>query len=68
MSLKAFHILFIALSTMLAVGFGVWSVRMYAAAQGGGYMVMGVLSFACAVALLVYGYKFWQKLRHIPLR
>lgn len=63
MSLKAFHILFITLSTLLAFGFGIWSLKSYSADNDTKLMVLGIASFIVAVALIVYGVRFLQKLK-----
>lgn len=65
MSLKAFHILFVTASVLLAVGFGVWSVLFYRAEGGVGYLGMGVLSFVLGGALVAYGVAFVRKLKHV---
>ena len=61
MSLKAFHILFVTVSFLLCVGFGVWAVRQYLADGGFVYLVAGLLSLALCVVLLVYGRWFLNK-------
>jgi len=63
MSLKAFHILFVAVSVMLTVGFGVWGVREYVLRSDRGSLALGLLSFAAAAALVVYGRWFLKKLK-----
>lgn len=63
MSLKAFHVLFIAISIALASGFGIWAVSV----DGWGYIVTGVGSFACAAALIAYQVAFLRKCRKIGL-
>lgn len=65
MSLKAFHVVFVVLSTVLAVGFGLWAIRDYRATGEVASMVLGVLSLCCAGALLVYGRWFLRKLKHV---
>lgn len=65
MSLKAFHIFFIAVSILLAVGFGVWEVVEYADSGAAGRLIAALLSFLVAVALIVYGVRFLRKLKHI---
>ncbi len=57
MSLKSFHIVFIALSTALALGFGAWCLSV------DGYLAMGVTSFATGGLLIIYGGWFLRKLR-----
>lgn len=65
MSLKSFHLVFIALSILLAIGFGVWEVGEYAESGGSGRLVAALLSFLVAVGLIVYGVRFVRKLKHI---
>ena len=65
MSLKAFHIVFITVSTLLAIGFGVWSVQTYQAQGRAQDLAFGIGSFVAAVALLVYGRYFLKKLKSV---
>ncbi len=65
MSLKAFHIFFIALSTLLALGFGVWEVLAYAETGGITHLLIGIASFLAAIGLVIYGVRFLKKLKHI---
>ena len=65
MSLKAFHIFFIAVSALTALGFGFWSLMMFLAEAASSYLLMGLSSLACCVALVFYGIKFLQKLKNI---
>lgn len=58
MSLKWFHVLFITLSTVVLVGFGVWGLFNQ-------YVVLGVASLSGSAALCVYGTYFLQKMRRI---
>ena len=62
MSLKGFHIVLISLSSLLALGFGGWSVHAYRATGQVGHLVMAVLSFAGAVGLVVYISWFARKI------
>ncbi len=57
MSLKIIHIVFVGSAILLALFFGGWCL-----AQGGGYTVGAVLSFAVAAALVWYGIWFWRKI------
>lgn len=59
MSLKAFHLVFITLSLVLAVVCAWWAFSN----NVGGYF--GVGASIAAVALLVYGIAFVRKSRHI---
>lgn len=63
MSLKAVHIVFIVCSTLLAASFGVWAVER--PGGGAGYLALGVISFAVAAGLVVYGVWFLKKLKGV---
>lgn len=63
MSLKAFHVFFIAVSILLAAGFGVWGLREHAAGRDGLYLALGVLSLVIAACLVVYLVLFLKKVR-----
>lgn len=63
MSLAAVHLLFIALSTLLAAGVGVWGVRDFVADGSVTALLYGVLSLAAVPVLLVYGVRVWRKLK-----
>ena len=66
MSLKAFHIVFIVASTLLAFGFGVWGIRAYASGQGSAMeLSLGVASLVLGLGLIWYGKYFLRKLKHI---
>ena len=65
MSLKAFHILFVTVSVILAVGFGFWCVREYQFRSDVTALLLGAASFAAAIALIVYGRWFLRKLRGV---
>ncbi|MEP6672609.1 MAG: hypothetical protein ABJF10_25825 [Chthoniobacter sp.] len=58
MSLKAFHILFIALATVLAAGCAWW-------AFANGITGFGAASAVAAVALFIYGIYFVKKSRRL---
>jgi hypothetical protein len=62
MSLKAFHLLFVAVSTLLAAGFGVWAVMEYRGTGDVVALACGVGSLVGAVLLVVYGRWFLRKL------
>ena len=59
MSLKAFHIFFIVLSIVLAVGCAIWAFATGASA------LFGASCAVVAVALVVYGVFFLRKARRI---
>lgn len=63
MNLRAFHVVFIAAATLLAVLVGVWCFRLYRAQHGVLNLVSSLASFAVALALLLYGSWFLRKVR-----
>jgi hypothetical protein len=63
MSLRGFHILLISLSSVLALGFGGWSVRVFRATAQPSYLVLAACAFAGAVGLVVYVTWFAKKVR-----
>jgi len=66
MSLKAFHIIFITASTLLAFGFGAWSLVGYFTASSGRIdLILGLASVSAGIALIVYGKYFLKKLKNI---
>ena len=67
MSLKAFHIVFICFSTALAFGIGIWCVWIWRVADAPNYLIGATVSFAVAIALVVYGCWFWRKMKRLRL-
>jgi hypothetical protein len=65
MSLKAFHILFVTLSVMLAFFFGGWLLHEYSAGGGMAQLVGAILSFLAGAGLIWYGKVVLRKLKHI---
>ncbi len=65
MSLKAFHLLFIALSIALSAGVGGWAIQRYLGGGGAGDLALGMVFFAGGLALLVYGGRFFRKLKEL---
>lgn len=63
MSLKAFHVVFVTLSTVLATGFGVWAIQESARDGQGGTLALGIGSLIGAVGLIIYGVWFLRKLK-----
>jgi hypothetical protein len=59
MSLKAFHIFFIALSILLSIGCAVWAFA------NGVELIFGVSSVLVAVILVIYGISFLKKSKGI---
>lgn len=65
MSLRAFHLLFIALSVVLTAFFAAWAVGQYQTVHRVGYVYVSAASLACGVALAVYGAAFQRKTRNL---
>ena len=65
MSLKAFHIFFIIVSTLLALGFGVWAVDDFGRSGSWVHLALGVGSFIASGGLVWYGLWFLRKLKHV---
>lgn len=65
MSLKAFHIVFISASTLLAFGFGGWMLKAYADSGQVSDLVFGIGSTVAGVGLIIYGKYFLKKLKNI---
>jgi len=65
MSLKAFHIIFVTASILLALLFGAWSLTKYF--QGGTLpdLLFGIGSLVAAVALVFYERYALKKLKNI---
>ena len=63
MSLRAFHLFFIALSVVLAAFFSAWAVGQYRAAEQTGYAGVAVASGFTAIGLAWYGAAFQRKTR-----
>lgn len=66
MSLKAFHIIFITLSTLLAFGFAGWcSLMFFYGGRSILMLVLAILSLGGAVGLVCYGRYVLKKLKDI---
>lgn len=66
MSLKAFHIFFIAVATVFLAGFGVWTLRRLVNLGGGGLdWALAFVALAGALALVVYGRAFLDKMKDV---
>jgi len=66
MSLRAFHIVFVTVSTLLFVFLAVWSL-VFAASPAGFITVLGIVSAVCALIMPVYGVYFYRKVRNIHI-
>jgi hypothetical protein len=63
MTLRWFHALLIFLSAVLAVVFGIWSLRLYGREDGVGNLLVAVAAFAVSVGLVVYDSWFLRTTR-----
>jgi hypothetical protein len=67
MSLKSFHIVFIIISTLLALGTGVWCLWVNLVADAPIYAAGAAASFAVAILLMVYGVWFYRKMKRLRI-
>jgi hypothetical protein len=66
MSLKAFHLIFIIASTILAFGCGAWAMTRFFSAGGRAWdLSFGLGSLAVGVGLIVYERYFLKKLKRV---
>ena len=65
MSLRAFHLLFIGLSIVLAAFVAAWAVGEYRVAHDANYIVAAVGSLCGAAALAVYVTAFQRKTKRL---
>lgn len=66
MSLRIFHIIFIAVCVILSLYVGFWGFQRYFAAGSGSSLTLGILFLVSGVALVVYGVRAFQKLKELP--
>jgi hypothetical protein len=64
-SLKAFHIFFITLCVLMSAALGAWGVNDYLRGGDSQSLVLGVLFFVTGAVLLVYGIRFWKKMKEL---
>ena len=65
MSLRAFHLFFIAVSGVLAAFCAAWAVAQYQLDHSVSYVAGAVGSSLCVAALAVYGVMFQRKTRRL---
>jgi len=65
MSLKAFHIVFVTASILLAFGFGVWSLLDYRDHGKTAELIGGIVSIVVGLALIFYARAILRKLKNI---
>lgn len=65
MSLKAFHIVFVIASILLAFGFAAWSLMTYSDGRRLVDLIFGIVSALSGIGLVIYGRYVLKKLKHI---
>jgi hypothetical protein len=65
MSLRAFHLLFIALSIVLAAFLAAWAMAQYQTGREMSYLAASAGSILTAAALAVYGVAFQRKTKNL---
>jgi len=65
MSLRMFHLFFIAISIVLAAFFGAWATAQYRLAGDSSDALAAVAAVVSAIVLAVYGAKFQRKTRNL---
>ena len=65
MSLRAFHLLFVAFSVMLAAFFAAWALNEYQSGHQLSFALAGVLSLASGAGLAFYGAAFQRKTKNL---
>jgi FlaG/FlaF family flagellin (archaellin) len=65
MGLRSFHLLFIAVSVVLAAFVAAWAAGQYQSAHGLTYAVTGVAALASGAGLAWYGAAFQRKTRRL---
>jgi hypothetical protein len=65
MSLRAFHLFFIALAIILAAFCGAWAIGQYRATSGAVFVVTAVGAIGGALGLAAYGAAFQRKTKNL---
>jgi hypothetical protein len=65
MSLRAFHLFFIAVSVVLAAFVAAWATGQYRTVHDGSYALASVASLGAAVGLAFYANAFRRKTRQL---
>ena len=65
MSLKAFHLVFIGISILFSLVFGIWAVINYGSSEKVAELVLGIISLLGSVGMSVYLYFFLKKFKHV---
>ena len=67
MSLKGFHIVFITVSTLLALGAGAWCLWVDSLHGTPAFRLGAICSFAAGLALICYGVYFYRKMKRLRI-
>jgi hypothetical protein len=67
MSLKGFHIVFITVSTLLALFAGAWCLWVDSLHGVPAFRIGAVASFLAAVTLIIYGVWFYRKMKRLRI-
>jgi hypothetical protein len=65
MSIKGFHLIFIAIAALFCAGFGVWALFFDEQDSGMGTKIVGVITLIASVGLVFYGIYFRRKSKNI---
>ena len=65
MSIKGFHLIFIAIAALFCAGFGVWALFLDDHSTGSGVKVFGGITLVASAVLIVYGFHFRRKSKDI---
>ena len=65
LSLKGFHIFFIAASIVLSLAVGAWGARQFLQLGSIGGLVTSVVFFLAGLLLTIYGINYFGKLRKL---
>jgi hypothetical protein len=67
MSLKGFHIVFISVSTLLALGAGAWCLWVDSIHGTPAFRIGAICSFVAALVLISYGIWFFRKMKRLRI-
>jgi succinate dehydrogenase hydrophobic anchor subunit len=65
MSIKGFHLIFIAIAALFCAGCGVRAIFLDEQSTGSGVKVFGGITLVASVVLIVYGFYFRRKSKDI---
>lgn len=65
LSLRSFHLFFIAASVVLSAAVGVWGVRSWMDTKSTGDLALGAFFLVAGIVLALYGLKVRKKLRDL---